>query len=71
VNLNRRIETLEKRSSVVEQVYRIIPKCNETPAEARLHYCQENNVTEADLEVGFVVQRIIVSPEDVKDSENS
>ena len=63
--LNKRIEALEKQSPVVEKVYQIIPKGDETSEEARQRYCQENNVTEADLEAGFVIQIVLVSPGDV------
>jgi hypothetical protein len=62
VNLNRRIETLEKQSLGNINVYRIIPKSGEGPEEARQRYCREKNITEADLKAGFVVQRVIVSP---------
>lgn len=63
--LNRRIEALERQSPVVEKVYHIIPKGDETPEEARQRYCQENNITEAYLETGFVIQIVFVSPGDV------
>ena len=62
MNLNRRIESLEKQSPVVEKVYSIRPRPGEIHQDARQRYCQEKNITEADLEAGFVVQRIIVSP---------
>ncbi len=63
---NRRIEQLENRLIPAKKIYRIVPKGDETPEEARQRYCQENNVTEADLEAGFVIQVVFVSPGDVK-----
>ena len=65
MNLNRRIETLEKQSPGNINVYRIIPKSDEGPEEARQRYCRENKVTESDLAAGRVLQRIIVSPGDI------
>jgi len=60
VNLNRRIETLEKQTSSGSQNYHIIiPKDGETPEQARQRYCIEKNVTEAELEVSRVFQVVI------------
>ena len=67
MNLNRRIEKLEKFSpSASNKVYVIVPKDDESPAEARQRYCKEENVTEADLEIGKVFEVTFVSPGDLK-----
>ena len=65
MNLSRRIETLEKQSAGGTKFYVIVPKDGESTLEARQRYCQENNITEADLEAGRVFQIVYVSPGDI------
>ena len=65
MNLNRRIETLEKQSVGETKLYVIVPKDEESSLEARQRYCQEKNITEADLEAGRVLQIVYVSPGDI------
>ena len=65
MNLSRRIETLEKESGGETKCYVVVPKDEESPLEARQRYCQENNITEAELEAGRVLQIVYVSPGDI------
>ena len=65
MNLSRRIDTLEKQSGAETKLYVVVPKDEESPLEARHRYCQENNITEADLEAGRVFQIVYVSPGDI------
>jgi hypothetical protein len=65
MNLSRRIETLEKQSVGETKLHVIVPKDEESSLEARQRYCQEKNITEADLEAGRVFQIVYVSPGDI------
>jgi hypothetical protein len=65
MNLSRRIETLEKQSAGETKLHVIVPKDEESSLEARQRYCQEKNITEADLEAGRVLQIVYVSPGDI------
>jgi len=65
MNLNRRVEILENLSETKQKSYVIIPKDDETCEEAQRRYCQEKNITEADLDAGRVFQIVLVSPGDV------
>ena len=66
MNLDRRIENLEKQtSSGSKNCHVIYPKNDDTPEQARQRYCLEMNVTEAELEVSRVFQVVAMSPGDV------
>ena len=61
MNLNRRIELLEKTSpSTIDKVFMISQQDGESSEEARRRYCQEENLSEADLEAGFVILMVHV-----------
>jgi hypothetical protein len=56
MNLNRRIECLEKKSpSTNDKVFMISQDSNESHEEAKQRYCQEENLSEADLAAGIVI----------------
>ena len=59
MNINRRIELLEKKSpSTIEKVFVISQQGGESYEEARQRYCQEENLSEADLEAGLVIRMV-------------
>ncbi len=61
MNLDRRIELLEKKSpSTFDKVFMISQQDGESYEEARQRYCQEENLSEADLEAGFVIHMVHV-----------
>ncbi|NNE62708.1 MAG: hypothetical protein HKN34_01370 [Gammaproteobacteria bacterium] len=70
MTLNRRIERLENRLIPHEKLYRFTQKVGESSDEAGQRYCQEQNITEDELEAGMVIQIVLVSPEDVRGADN-
>ena len=61
MNLDRRLERLEKISpSTIDKVFLISQQDGESYEEARQRYCQAENLSEADLEAGFVIQMVHV-----------
>jgi len=68
VTLNRRVELFENRLIPPGKVYRFIQKLGESSDEVKQRYCQEQNLTKEELAAGMVIQIVLLSPEDVKDS---
>jgi hypothetical protein len=57
--IKRRIERLENKSpTTMDKVFMISQGSDESYEEARQRYCQEENLSEADLEAGFVIRMV-------------
>ena len=67
MNLIRRIETLEKKSSPSLNVIILESEVDKTTDEALERYCNEMNITEAELEANnsLIIHEVYVSPEDI------
>ena len=64
MNLNRRIDALEKvTTSEPRTLYVVTAKDDETPGEASIHYCLENNLDQGKFingELGKIIQIVYV-----------
>jgi len=66
MTIKHRIQRLEdKHLPSKQRTYVIVSNYGEPRDEAKQRYCQEKNITEADLEVGRVFQIVYVSPGDI------